>query len=127
MIGLSILSILCHSAYLNVFTMILNVSAGVVAIPPTTLGQEAEPAVRDARKEMASAEKAYQEPIRDTVVVESRLQQEQGNRDRLYLQFKALKQLDLEGVMNSQEAQQAINRLSFLEYKGFDFLKKRLS
>ncbi|KAH9465007.1 hypothetical protein Pst134EB_004499 [Puccinia striiformis f. sp. tritici] len=49
MIGLSILSILCHSAYLNVFTMILNVPAGVVAVPPSTLGQEAEPAARDAR------------------------------------------------------------------------------
>ncbi|KAH9451178.1 hypothetical protein MJO28_009287 [Puccinia striiformis f. sp. tritici] len=47
MIGRVILAILCHSAYLNIFTVILNAPAGVVA-PPTFAGEEAESVAHEA-------------------------------------------------------------------------------
>ncbi|KAI7965568.1 hypothetical protein MJO29_001316 [Puccinia striiformis f. sp. tritici] len=189
--------------------MILNVPAGVVAVPPSTLGQEAEPAARDARsgglgfgrsgrsdepfrgksspsttyssehmykgvkvsdedtllglvrrkdkmvtgyedyirrygydavpnlraqrpplslEQMASAQKAYQEHRLEIKLSEnlySESNEEKWNLDPIYLKFRDLKQLNSKGKINSQEAQQAINRLSFLEYKGFDFSKEQ--
>ncbi|KAH9450824.1 hypothetical protein H4Q26_017296 [Puccinia striiformis f. sp. tritici PST-130] len=41
MVGRVILAILCHSAYLNIFTVLLNAPAGVVA-PLTSMGKGAE-------------------------------------------------------------------------------------
>lgn len=217
MISPVILAILCHSAYLNIFTVILNAPAGVVA-PATILEVEgAGSLVHDARggsfpdpqtralggggggllsascsrggdpfreaatslmhssgwtyknvktsdeetllrlvrrqDEMVSKDKerlnqyGYKGLVRsreggypflsletiasrETAFTELRsegrwasdLHPNNGpwRRDPLYLKLKKLRQISLSGGINPSEAQLAINRLSILEYKGFE-------
>ncbi|KAH9440804.1 hypothetical protein Pst134EA_017397 [Puccinia striiformis f. sp. tritici] len=51
-------------------------------------------------------------------------QRRQWKQDQLYLKLRNLKEISSSGGINPPEAQLAIDRLSILEYKGFDFSAK---
>ncbi|KAI9625472.1 hypothetical protein H4Q26_016270 [Puccinia striiformis f. sp. tritici PST-130] len=50
---------------------------------------------------------------------------DEWNQDQLYLKLKGLRKISLTGGITPPEAQLAINRLSFLEYKGFNFSEEQ--